>query len=398
MNTKYSRIRLAMARSDENSGSFYEDYLEHHGIKGQHWYVRRFQNEDGTYTPAGRDRYGIGDEKTISSKEYKSIRKSSKTDEKDFRAEKKQALRGLKGSELQKTKAYYDELESGMAKSRAVLERNAGHSRAAVRFEEKARRLEESGEDNKALRRSYNRDMKKLKKLYNRTDVDQQQQNIEKYDRRVDKAMKVGKIATGVSAAGFGTMGAMKAINNHLGAKTKAEINRLYDAADKVISKADADVHSIWSEASKAGKFTPGKGYTQDVWDKVDAVMNKALADDDALTGQAKALKENFNKAAGVRKTVADVGKYVGIAGAATAVGAFGTAAYNKIQSNAAKKRLTEIGHDKAVQKYREQYDTLLNKYSGTSYSDLLKAEIKQYKKEHPNTQLSDKQIAKNLG
>lgn len=32
-------------------------YLEHHGIKGQKWYVRRYQNEDGTLTEAGKKRY-----------------------------------------------------------------------------------------------------------------------------------------------------------------------------------------------------------------------------------------------------------------------------------------------------------------------------------------------------
>lgn len=31
--------------------------IQHHGIKGQKWGVRRFQNEDGTLTPAGRSRY-----------------------------------------------------------------------------------------------------------------------------------------------------------------------------------------------------------------------------------------------------------------------------------------------------------------------------------------------------
>lgn len=33
-------------------------YLSHHGIKGQQWGVRRFQNDDGTLTEEGRARYG----------------------------------------------------------------------------------------------------------------------------------------------------------------------------------------------------------------------------------------------------------------------------------------------------------------------------------------------------
>lgn len=34
------------------------DYLEHHGILGMKWGVRRFQNKDGSLTPEGRARYG----------------------------------------------------------------------------------------------------------------------------------------------------------------------------------------------------------------------------------------------------------------------------------------------------------------------------------------------------
>lgn len=38
-----------------------EEYLAHHGILGQKWGVRRFQNEDGSLTPEGRKRiYGSG--------------------------------------------------------------------------------------------------------------------------------------------------------------------------------------------------------------------------------------------------------------------------------------------------------------------------------------------------
>jgi hypothetical protein len=38
----------------------YGDHLEHYGIKGQQWNVRRFQNEDGTLTEEGKLRYGVG--------------------------------------------------------------------------------------------------------------------------------------------------------------------------------------------------------------------------------------------------------------------------------------------------------------------------------------------------
>ena len=34
------------------------DELVHHGIKGQHWGIRRFQNTDGSLKPDGEKRYG----------------------------------------------------------------------------------------------------------------------------------------------------------------------------------------------------------------------------------------------------------------------------------------------------------------------------------------------------
>lgn len=40
-------------------------FLAHHGILGMKWGVRRYQNPDGSYTAAGRARYGIGEKEYV---------------------------------------------------------------------------------------------------------------------------------------------------------------------------------------------------------------------------------------------------------------------------------------------------------------------------------------------
>jgi hypothetical protein len=48
------------------------NYLVHHGIKGQKWGVRRYQNSDGSLTDEGRRRYGFGGKRGLITENTKS--------------------------------------------------------------------------------------------------------------------------------------------------------------------------------------------------------------------------------------------------------------------------------------------------------------------------------------
>ena len=72
----------------------YPNELYHHGIKGQKWGVRRFQNPDGSLTPAGRKRYN---KYTTVKKDYQSVQKNlnryTKLTEKGDKEAAKQVLK-----------------------------------------------------------------------------------------------------------------------------------------------------------------------------------------------------------------------------------------------------------------------------------------------------------------
>lgn len=66
-------------------------YLYHHGIKGQKWGVRRYQNDDGTLTEEGKKRYGV-DSNGKMSKEGKDLYSQ---DRKKALKEAKNDLKGM---------------------------------------------------------------------------------------------------------------------------------------------------------------------------------------------------------------------------------------------------------------------------------------------------------------
>lgn len=89
----------------------YEYYLQHHGIKGMRWGVRRYQNRDGTLTKAGQKRYNkemekIKEEKRVLANQAKTKAKLDKLDaaRKDLE-DRRDKLNGVKKPEEKKTAA-----------------------------------------------------------------------------------------------------------------------------------------------------------------------------------------------------------------------------------------------------------------------------------------------------
>ena len=179
------------------------DELYHHGIKGMRWGVRRFQNEDGTLTAQGRQRY----------KDYRSDQSTRRSLTRHVAADKKNLkARGEAMNEV--TKNYNDAQEQmRKASSKVFISRKKRQElvdEANANLTKAGEELEKRRADLNRAERIYNKDAEALFKHVDDMTKKYGSENVKSLDT---KKVKLGEyysidaIKTGVTVADIPLVG-----------------------------------------------------------------------------------------------------------------------------------------------------------------------------------------------
>lgn len=161
-----------------------ENELYHFGIKGMKWGVRRYQNKDGTLTPAGKKRYDRDITENNARKKENRIQINGPDANRWVREDISRAKRSVDSA-------------SGLVNKARSLNQDSMNKR------KKKESLDLSSMTDKELRDRINR--ADLEKRYNDLFAGEQSTAVSRGQRRVDDILRVGGnvLAVGSSALGI---------------------------------------------------------------------------------------------------------------------------------------------------------------------------------------------------
>lgn len=220
--------------------------LYHHGIKGQRWGIRRYQNPDGSLTNAGRARY-LGSESFHRGPTIKELQKDpdvKKRQEevrkarKDLQAAKDEWNSATKGGHLRNDEATKNYVR---ANNKLIF------AKEDLR-DEKAKKRMEADSREKSKRRL------KFEEEYKAKGMTSEEAALAAYKReRVEKALK---IAAGVAVTAAVAYGASKYVENNVDRIIKADVTLSRVATSDTASVQDAFYAVFSKNKSDVNKYS----------------------------------------------------------------------------------------------------------------------------------------------
>ena len=231
--------------------------LYHHGIKGQKWGVRRFQNKDGSLTPAGRKRYdepNVGKQKRYKIPENKSLHR--------LKLEEKYMKNGMSREEAEQAASKRIRTEKFVAAAAAVTVASAV-AYAKYKGYTSDKIIKENSDFQRIMRLDPNAELRKDSRLYATID-------------KKDKILYKGMFADHLSK--------IKSDNENIYDITVRNRKEIKIASEKRardtfvdLFKNDKDFKNEFIERLEKDGYEVSKG-------RLDGIFNKMLKDSNSLS------------------------------------------------------------------------------------------------------------------